>query len=198
MRLSIWALCQALPLCARAAWDVLRDSLGMEMSESKVRPTGSGILLDALPQHINKKIFQVLIPAVPREYMEVSATEAARYIYYRKLRASLGKPDMWDALTSAEKLEFVPQNPTHILRAQTEATLSLSLSLARSLSLSLSLSLCLSCFLSPGLWRRGISPSFYFPLSLSLSLLPFLTGLHRPKDTRTVRQTISGKVHSST
>ena len=144
------------------------------MSESKVRPTGSGILLDALPQHINKKIFQVLIPAVPREYMEVSATEAARYIYYRKLRASLGKPDMWDALTSAEKLEFVPQNPTHILRAQTEATLSLSLSLA--LSLSLSLSLCLSCFLSPGLWRRGISPSFYFPLSLSLP--PSIS--HRP------------------
>ena len=196
MRLSIWALCQALPLCARAAWDVLRDSLGMEMSESKVRPTGSGILLDALPQHINKKIFQVLIPAVPREYMEVSATEAARYIYYRKLRASLGKPDMWDALTSAEKLEFVPQNPTHILRAQTEATLSLSLS--RSLSLSLSLALSLSFLLS---FARAVAkrnfPFFLFP-SLSLSLLPFLTGLHRPKDTRTVRQTISGKVHSST
>ncbi|CAE7253482.1 unnamed protein product [Symbiodinium sp. CCMP2456] len=53
--------------------------------------------------------------------MEVAATEAAGYIYYRRLRGSLGKPDIWDALTSAEKLEFVPTNPVQMLRAQTEA-----------------------------------------------------------------------------
>ena len=83
---------QALPLCARAAWDVLRDSFGMAMSESKVRPTWSGIPLDALPNHITKKIFQVLSPGVQREYMDVAATEAAGYISYRRLRTSLGKP----------------------------------------------------------------------------------------------------------
>ena len=121
VRISIRALCQALPPSVRAVWDVFRDSLGMAMSESKARPTWSGIPLDALPQDITKKIFRVLSPAVQREYKEVAATEAAGYIYYRRLRASLGKSDIWDALTSAEKLEFVPMNPIQMLRAQTEA-----------------------------------------------------------------------------